>query len=327
MPPRTRRITPACAALAVALTIAASAEAQPRTPVPPPGTSAQAEIERPVIIEILRRHSEDLRDDLTAAEALLEAARKEDTFTRSQLAELSDLVRDARRRGIRLFDSRRPRGFPADREDPGHDPTHSPPATETDGEDPSLSDHDRELILVFLNEHRPRLARTLQRAAKDSPADVARFIDRHGPRVLELAREWRASPALFDARRAIAEADVAALRAAHRVAQLQHHGQQQAHSEAELDDDLDALREAVRRAATLRLERTQLEIQERREQLDQREASLEEQRQRLEEIVESRAAILLESASNAHERPHDPAERRERPGRGPRSRPGERPQR
>jgi len=225
-----------------------------------------------------------------------------------------------------LFDPQRPRGPQADRNRPNTVRPRPPAATDTDDE-PTLSDDDRELIRAFLNEHRPRIARTLRRAAEESPAQVSRFIDRHGPRMLELAREWRSSPEVFALRRATAEADVEAVRAAHRVAQLLETDQPQPNTEAELEKARAALRQAVRRAATLRLERAQLEILERREQLAQREANLDEQRQRLEEIVESRAEELVNRANDAQQRPPKTGKSRERQGRGPRQARGERPQR
>jgi len=326
MPSRTRRISVAWPALAVAISIAVSAPAQPERPAPSPEPPTHADIDRPVIMAILLRHAEDLRDELASAEALLEAARNDEPFTRSQLADLGDLLRDARRRGVRLFDPQWPRGSHADRNRPNTDRPPPPAAPDTD-EEPTLSDDERELIVAFLTEHRPRLARTLRSAAEESPAEVSRFIDRHGPRMLELAREWRSSPELFALRRATAEADTEAVRAAHRVAQLQETDRLQPNAEAELEEARAALRHAVRRAAALRFERAQLEIRERREQLALRQARLEEQRQRLNEIVESRAAELVDRANNARQRPRNTNDRRERQRRGPRPNPGERPQR
>lgn len=323
------RHTITLAILLLATPAFASAATQQDTPPPPSDVRTQpahphSRDHRPdaeLIQAMLRRHADALAAQLKETRSILATLEDAQDLSPEQLRRAAELLRPARgdRRGLR----NPPRGQSPKPEVAAPTADHTNASAQlVEGQAESLSDDDTQLILAFLQANRPQLAAGIERARERSPERYQRFLQRHARDVLPLAHEWRDHPRLFELRRRAADAEVAARRAAERVARLEQRRDSTTTSNPDppttptLARAREELALAVTREASIRIERARLELDAEEQRLAQRRSDIDARAANLATLIKERAEHLVSLAKN---RPRDASPpsnsqpRRERP--------------
>jgi hypothetical protein len=167
-----------------------------------------------------------------------------------------------------------------------------------------LDDEQRQLVLSFLAAARPMMHQRLMQARERDPDAARRVFREHGPRLLDIARQWRDDPERFALRRAVAEAQLEVMRVARDV--VQHHRRQEADNASENDDDAadderfaaslrDALRGPVRAQLEARLRLAVHDLERARRQVEEQTERLETALDQAERLVDERVDWVVDA--------------------------------